>query len=301
MTHEGSRTVIYAALAGNLAIAAVKLAAALYTGSSAMLTEAVHSAVDTGNQGLLLYGMRRAARPADATHPFGHGLELYFWSFVVALMIFALGGAYSIYEGIEKLRHPAPIESPWINFAVLGAAIVFEGLSFFVAWREMRRRYAALPIWTAVERSKDPSTFAVILEDGAALVGLAIALAGITAALLLDEPRADGAASIAIGLLLVATAFLLSRETRSLLTGEAASAALLERARALVADDPRVRAVGRLRSLHLGPTAVLLAVAIEPRSDLDAAGLQGALADLERALRQGMPVVAHVFFELTPL
>src|SRR3954449_7770327 len=146
---HGSRTVIYAALAGNLAIAATKLAASLYTGSSAMLTEAVHSLVDTGNQGLLLYGLRRAARPPDERHPFGHGLELYFWSFVVALLIFALGGAFSIYEGVHKMRRPEPIESAWVNFVVIGVAMLFEGLSFRVAYRAFRRQPTTLSLWEA--------------------------------------------------------------------------------------------------------------------------------------------------------
>src|SRR4051794_31459751 len=145
-----------------------------------MLTEAIHSCVDTGNQGLLLYGLRRAARPPDERHPFGHGLELYFWSFVVALLIFALGGAFSIYEGVQKMRHPEPIESAWVNLGVLGASVVFEGLSFAVAYRAFRARYAHLSLWTGIERSKDPSAFAVLLEDGAALIGLGFALVGVT-------------------------------------------------------------------------------------------------------------------------
>ena len=205
MKQDGSKFVVYAALAGNLAIAATKLGAATFTGSCAMFTEAIHSFVDTGNQGLILYGMRRAARPAYEVHPFGHGLELYFWSFVVALLIFALGGAFAIYEGIERIRHPEMIESVWVNFAVIGVSMVFEGLSFRVAWREMRARFADIPIWTAMRRSKDPSTFAVLLEDGAALLGLAIALLVVGASVYLDEARADGIASVAIGALLINT------------------------------------------------------------------------------------------------
>src|SRR4051794_24993500 len=170
-----------------------------------MFTEAIHSFVDTGNQGLILFGLRRAARPADDIHPFGHGLELYFWSFVVALLIFAFGGTFAIYEGVEKVRHPQPIESAWVNFIVIAVSIVFEGLSFGVARREMRARFAGVPLWTAMRRSKDPSTFAVLLEDGAALTGLVIALIGVAVSSYLDEPRADGVASIGIGALLIGT------------------------------------------------------------------------------------------------
>ncbi|ACL55358.1 cation diffusion facilitator family transporter [Methylobacterium nodulans] len=291
MNQSGSRFVIYAALAGNLAIAATKLMAALYTGSSAMFTEAVHSFVDTGNQGLLLYGLHRAARPADDSHNFGHGLELYFWSFVVALMIFALGGAYAIYEGIEKIRHPHPIEAAWVNVAVIGTALVFEGLSFLAAWREMRHRFARLPLWRAVARSKDPSTFAVVLEDGAALIGLGFALAGIVGSTWLGRPQSDGVASVAIGLLLVATAMVLFRETRSLLTGESASPRLIEQATAILRSDPRVLGVPRLRSLHLGPTTVLLAASLDLDRDLSAEGIRHAVGDLRGAIRHGLPGV----------
>lgn len=291
MNQSGSRFVVYAALAGNLAIAATKFAAALYTGSSAMVTEAVHSFVDTGNQGLLLYGMRRAARPADDSHNFGHGLELYFWSFVVALMIFSAGGAFAIYEGIEKIRHPEPIDSAWVNVAVIAAAAFFEGLSFRTAWREMRQRFARLPLWRAVARSKDPSTFAVVLEDGAALIGLAFALAGIVAVSWLGWPPGDGVASVAIGLLLIATAFVLFRETRSLLTGESASPRLIEQATAILRADPRVIGVSRVRSLHLGTTTVLLAVSLDLDRSLGTEAIRRAVRELRAAIGRALPGV----------
>src|ERR671928_866231 len=167
MAQSGSRRVIYAALAGNLAIAVTKFAAGLWTGSSAMLSEAIHSAVDTGNQGLLLYGLRRAARPPDPRHPFGHGMELYFWAFVVALLIFSLGGAVSVYEGVRKILHPEPVENAWVNFVVLGLSACFEGYSFSVAWQEFRVAHAGeMSVLDAVERSKDPSIFVVLMEDG---------------------------------------------------------------------------------------------------------------------------------------
>ena len=296
---DGSKFVVYAALAGNLAIAATKLAAAIFTGSSAMFTEAIHSFVDTGNQGLILYGMRRAARPADEIHPFGHGLELYFWSFVVALLIFALGGAFAIYEGIEKIRHPEMIESAWVNFAVIGVSMVFEGLSFRVAWREMRARFADVPIWTAMRRSKDPSTFAVLLEDGAALLGLVIALLGVGASVYLDEPRADGIASVAIGALLINTAFVLARETQSLLTGERASATILTRAREIIEADSRVARIEGLRSLQLGPASVLLAGSLDIRPDLSATEQRRAFTDLRKTVQADLPGITYLYLGLS--
>jgi cation diffusion facilitator family transporter len=297
---HGSKTVIYAALAGNLAIAVTKFGAALYTGSSAMLTEAIHSLVDTGNQGLLLYGLKRAARPPDERHPFGHGLELYFWSFVVALLIFALGGAVSIYEGVHKMRHPEPMTSAWVNFAVLGASMVFEGLSFAVAYREFRTRYAHLSLWTGIERSKDPSAFAVLLEDGAALAGLAVALVGVALSVWFDMPAADGAASIVIGGLLVLTALVLARETRSLLTGESTSPRVLAAARAVLDADPRVTRVEALSSLHLGPSQVLLAITLDLQRSLTVDQVRATAEDLRKRIAASQPIIAHVFFRLGP-
>ena len=210
---NAGKKIVYAALFSNLAIAVLKLAASLWTGSSAMLSEAIHSGVDTGNQGLLLYGRRRASRPADEGHPFGYGMELFFWGFVVALLIFSFGGALSIYEGIQKLSDPEPISDPWLNFGILGAAALFEGYSFRLAWREMTRAYPDRSTYSAVRASKDPSIFVILMEDAAALTGLAIAAAGLALAFWLENPVFDGIASVAIGMLLLATAVLLARET----------------------------------------------------------------------------------------
>ena len=286
---------ILAALAGNLAIAATKLAAALYTGSSAMLSEAIHSAVDTGNQGLLLIGLRRAARPPTPRHPLGHGMELYFWAFVDALMIFALGGAVSVYEGWRKIVAPEPVESAWVNFLVLGASVVFEGLSFRVAFREFRRSHAGEPFWQAIRASKDPGVFAVLLEDAAALAGLSIALAGLGLAAWLDIPELDGAASIGIGLLLVLTAIFLANETRSLLTGEAASPRLIADVRAMLVADPRVKTVEELLTMHLGPAEVLMAVTIDLADELPGAGVEQAARELTRRIEDRHPEVTRIF------
>jgi cation diffusion facilitator family transporter len=298
MAGDGSRTAIYAALAGNLAIAATKLGASLYTGSSAMFTEAIHSFVDTGNQGLLLYGLHRAARPPDERHPFGHGLEVYFWSFVVALLIFALGGAFSIYEGVAKIRRPEPIESAWVNFVVIGVAMLFEGLSFRVAYRAFRRQPTTLSLWEAIRRSKDPTAFAVLLEDAAALAGLVFALLGVGVTVALHRPEADGVASIGIGLLLVFTALVLANETRSLLTGESAAPRVLQAARSILEADPRVAKVHGLRSLHLGPEEVLLTVSFEPRPGLSIEGLRETAQELRDKIEAGQPLITRIFFQL---
>ncbi len=300
MAEGGSKFVVYAALAGNLAIAVVKFAAAWWTGSHAMLTEAVHSLVDTGNQSLLLYGMSRSARPPDDNHPFGHGMELYFWSFVVALMIFLAGGGYSIYEGVQKLSHPEPIRQAWINFVVLGASVVFEGTSFAVAWREFSRRRGDIPVWEAIHRSKDPTGFSVILEDAAALLGLAFAALGVAASAYLGMPKGDGVASIAIGLLLIGAAVVLARETRSLLTGESASRRVLDAVRAVLVSEDRILHTHGLQSIQLGPSDVLLALAIDVRPDLDAAAIETMGAELRRRIQDVQPIVTHVFFKLGP-
>jgi cation diffusion facilitator family transporter len=279
MAAGGSKSVIYAALAGNLAIAVTKFAAALWTGSSAMLSEAIHSTVDTSNQGLLLYGMRRAARPADATHPFGHGMEMFFWAFVVALLIFGLGGAVSIYQGLHKIAKPEPIEDAWVNFAVLGASILFEGLAFRAAWRE------------------DPGVFAVLLEDAAAMTGLVIALIGVGLAQALDQPILDGVASVAIGVVLILTAMFLARETLSLMTGESASRRTVEQARAVFVADPRIERVDEILGMHLGPDSILLAVTVDFRDELNGREIETAARELSETVRREQPEIKRVFLQ----
>lgn len=291
---SGSHKVVFAALAGNLAIAVTKFVAALLTGSSAMLTEAIHSTVDTGNQGLLLLGLARAGRPPSQTHPFGYGMELYFWSFVVALMIFALGGAVSVYQGVHKILSPEPIDRAWINFLVIGLAIVFEGGSFLVAWREFKAVRGDVPFFRALKGSKDPSIFAVLLEDGAALLGLALAALGVAGSVL-GLAWADGAASVAIGVLLVVIAAFLANETRSLLTGEAAAPRIVEAVRQALDRDPRVENVTEVLSMHLGPREILLGVTLDFCDDLTAAQIEDAADDFA-ALIQGVDArITRVF------
>lgn len=294
-TRHSGKIVIYAALAGNLAIAVTKAVAFVLTGSSAMLTEAIHSAVDTGNQGLLLLGLARARKAPSETHPFGYGMELYFWAFVVALLIFALGGAVSIYEGVHKILEPEPIRRAWINFLVIGIAIVFEGGSFLVAWREFKVVRRGAPFLRSLRLSKDPSIFAVLLEDGAALTGLVIAGLGVTGASLLGIPWADGAASIAIGVLLVLIAVFLANETRSLLTGEAASPGVVAAVKAALTADPRVESVAEVLSMHLGPEEILLGVTLDFRDDLTAVEIEAAGDAFAGVIRTLDPRITRVF------
>ena len=292
---QGSKFAIYAAAGGNLAIAASKVAAFGFTGSSAMLTEGIHSLVDTGNQGLLLLGIRRAALPPNARHPFGYGMELYFWSFVVALMIFAHGGAFAVYEGVLKVQRPEPIERAWINFLVLGVAIAIEAMSFAIASRENRRRNPRARFVASVRASKDPSLFAVMLEDAAALAGLLIAFAGVGVAVLFDVPEADGVASILIGLLLTGVAAFMANETRSLLTGESAAPEVLAEIRHILQSDPRVAAVVEVLSLHLGPSDILVGVTLHFQEDLVGGEVSRAATELSAKIRAAQPSVGRLF------
>ena len=294
-SHNSSTTVVYAALAGNLAIAVTKFVAFALTGSSAMLTEAIHSSVDTGNQGLLLLGLSRAKKPPSQTHPFGYGMEVYFWAFVVALLIFALGGAFSIYEGVLKILRPEPIERAWINFLVIGIAVLFEGGSFLVAWKEFSVLRQGAPFLRAIRRSKDPSVFAVLLEDGAALAGLAIAALGVAGSAVFGVPWADGAASGAIGVLLVAVAIFLANETRSLLTGESASPRIVEAVREMLAADPRIDTVAEVLSMHLGPQEILLGITLDFHDALTAGEVEDAADDFATRIRAIDARITRVF------
>jgi cation diffusion facilitator family transporter len=294
---EGSKLVIYAALAGNLGIAAAKLVAYGFTSSAAMLTEGIHSLVDTGNQGLMLLGQHRGSRPPDETHPFGYGMEVYFWSFVVALMIFALGGAVSIWEGLEKIRHPAEITRPWINFLVLGVAIVFEGTSLTIAMREFNRVRLSAGLLTSMRRSKDPTVFAVLLEDSAALAGLVIAALGLTGAVWLHWAWADGVASCAIGLLLIFVAMFLANETRSLLTGEGASVRVVGAIREALEREPRVASISSIRSLHVGPSRILVALSVRFAPELSRDELDRAVAELSAHVSAVDERIAEVFLQ----
>jgi cation diffusion facilitator family transporter len=298
MSSHGSKQVIYAALVGNLGIAICKGAAAAWTGSAAMLSEAIHSLVDTGNQWLMLLGMARAARPADARHPFGYGRELYFWVFIVALMVFAGGGAVSIAEGLDKVLHPSPVESAWVNYLVLGLAVVFEAFSFSVAVREFRVQKGSLGYLEAMRTSKDPSVFAVLLEDLAALLGLVVALVGVVAAELLHLPQLDGAASIVIGGILIGVAGFLASESKGLLIGEAAAPELVDGITALARTKAQVAAVNEILTQHLGPRDVLVNLSLDFTDTTTAGVIEGTVSELEREIKARWPEVTRVFVEV---
>ncbi|MBZ9706903.1 cation diffusion facilitator family transporter [Mesorhizobium sp. ESP7-2] len=293
--HGGSRTVIYAALAGNLAIALTKFAAAFFTGSSAMLSEGVHSLVDTGNGGLLLYGMHRAARPADSTHPLGHGRELYFWSFIVALLVFALGAGVSFYEGIVHIMAPEPVANVKVNYIVLGLSFLFEGSSWLVALRVFRKQKGKQGWLQAVQSSKDPSVYTVLFEDSAALLGLTVAFAGILAAEIFEMPELDGAASIGIALILGATAIFLARESKGLLIGEPASPEVQRKVLAIVQQDPAVQRANGVLTVHMGPEEIVAALSIEFEDHLSAPEIEACIERLEARLRKEMPEITRLF------
>lgn len=295
---EGSRFVVIAALLGNAAIAVTKFVAAGFTGSSAMLAEAVHSTVDTGNQLLLLVGLSRSARPADRRHPFGYGMELYFWAFVVAILLFGLGAGVAIYEGILKLLEPHPIRDAGWNYAVLLAAMVFEGLSFGAAWREFSRVRGKAPVLRALRQSKDPALFTVIFEDSAALVGLVIALVGIFASDRLGQLWADGAATLAIGLMLAFAALLLAIETKSLLIGEAASPGLVEDIIGVATRADFVESVNEVRTMHFGPADILVNLSVDARDRFSAGEIERGVAALEDELKRRHAEIGRVFIEI---
>ena len=296
---EGSARVVLVALAGNLAIAVMKLAAWVFTRSTAMLTEGIHSLVDSGDQILLLVGQKRGAKPPDASHPLGYGMEIYFWSFIVALQVFLVGGAVSIYEGVAKLLHPGGIERPWISLAVLAVSALFEGASFMTAYREFRRVVGRrrVRIWRFLQLSKDPNVFATLLEDGAAMTGLGIAALGVTLSALLGWLWADGLASILIGLLLVGVALFLGNEIRSLIAGEAAADPVTDQVREVIKADRRVVALDEVLSLHLGPDKIMFVASVRFREDLSSRDLQQAARDLTAAIRQTDPRIERVFLQ----
>lgn len=291
----GSKRVIYAALAGNLAIALTKFAAALFTGSSAMLSEGVHSLVDTGNGGLLLYGMRRAARPPDESHPLGHGRELYFWSFIVALLVFALGAGISFYEGVVHILDPEPVENPYVNYAVLGFSFLFEGASWLVAVKEFRRSKGKFGWFEAVRLSKDPSVFTVLFEDSAALLGLLVAFAGILGAQLLHMPELDGVGSIGIALILGITAIFLARESKGLLMGEPASPEIRRKVLEIAQQEPAVQRANGMVSVHIGPEEIVAGLSIEFEDHLTAPEIEACVERLEQRLKREVPQISNLF------
>jgi len=293
-----SKTAIFAAIGGNLAIAIMKFAAAAFTGSSAMLSEGIHSLVDTGNGGLLLLGIHKSKQPADATHPFGYGKELYFWSLIVAVLIFGVGGGISIYEGITHLIHPSPLEDPFWSYVVLGLAVVFESIVFVIAFRAFQAlKGEDENIWQAIKSSKDPTTFTVLFEDAAALLGLIVAFAGIFLAHYFNNPYLDGAASILIGVILASVAVFLAYESKGLLIGEGADPETLENIRKLAEAAAGVEKVINPLTMYFGPRTIWLTVDIEFDKKLSAMEVEEAVDCLEKNIRSQYPDIKHIYIE----
>ncbi len=297
MSTSASKKVIYAALAGNLMIAITKFIAAGMTGSAAMLSEGIHSVVDTGNQGLLLYGLWRSRKPADEQFPFGHGKEVYFWSFVVALMIFAVGSGVSIYEGVHRLITPQHMEKVLVNYIVIGLAMLFEGGSWLFAVKEFSRIKGRRGFIEAVHRDKNPSVFVVLFEDSAAMLGLLVALAGIIIGQVTGDPRWDGIASIVIGLILGGTAAWLAWETKSLLVGESALPEVVSDIRRLAAETPEVEHVNEVLTLHMGPEFILVNLSVDFDDRIHGDQVERAIQGLDRRIKESHPLVKRVFIE----
>jgi cation diffusion facilitator family transporter len=292
-----SNLAIYGAIAANVGIAVTKLVVAGITGSSAMLSEGIHSAVDTFNGVLLLVGIRLSQRPATPEHPFGHGKELYFWSLIVAVLIFGLGGGVSFYEGVQHIRHPEPLHDATWNYVVLGAAVVFEGTSFTIALRQFMKLAGGTPFWQAVRRSKDPTTYTVLAEDAAALIGLAIAALGIALSQRWQMPALDGAASVLIGILLAGVASLLAWQSRGLLIGEGIQPETARAIRDIALAQPGVRDVGRVLSMYVGPDDALVTMDLDFDDGTAAAEAALAIAEVERQVRERFPMIQRLFIE----
>lgn len=295
MTENGSRVAIIAALIGNLLIAATKGVAAALSGSSAMLSEAVHSLVDSGNEILLLYGQHRAAKPPDEKHPFGYGRELYFWCFVVALLIFAVGAGVSVYEGVLHIRSPEPNTRPTLSYIVLGLSFLFEGASWWFGWRAFRQAKGSLKWWTAIKVSKDPTSFMVFFEDSAALIGIVIAAVGTFVSVQLRAPWIDGLASILIGGVLAVVAVVLARESKALLIGERAAPELTASIKQIASADPSVHEVVSITTSQLAPDQVFAALGLRFDDALGVRDIERLIARLEERIQCEHPELFRIF------
>ncbi|MEH2281720.1 MAG: cation diffusion facilitator family transporter [Nostoc sp.] len=296
-----SKKTIFAAMGANLAIAITKFIAASITGSSAMISEGIHSVVDTGDQLVLLLGIRRSQKPADDSHPFGYGQELYFWTFIVAILIFALGGGMSIYEGITHLIHPSPLENPMWNYIVLGMAMLLEGFSWTVALKEFLPTKGKQNFWQAIKNSKDPTVFTILFEDTAAILGLFVALIGIFLGHLFNNVYFDGIASIIIGIILAIVAVVLARESKGLLLGESANPQTITNIRSLSKTEPGVQEVIRVLTMQLAPQEVLLNLEIQFSKNLTGEEIALTVENLEVKIRQKHPEIKQIFIEAKSL
>jgi len=294
---SSSKKVIYAALAGNSLIAITKFFAAAVTGSSAMFSEGIHSAVDTGNQVLLLHGMRQAHKPSDSRFPFGHGKEVYFWSFAVAILIFAVGAGVSLYEGIIHTMHPEPISSPMVSYIVLGLALLFEGGAWYFALTEFTKAKGKRGYIEAVKRSKDPTMFVVLFEDSAAMLGIVVAFAGILLSDLTGILIFDGIASIIIGLILGGTAVWLAYETKGLLIGESADEMVVEGIRTIINKLEGVVNLNEVLTMHMGPEFILVNISIDFQDEIPASDLEVIISRMDNRIKEAFPNVKRIFIE----
>ena len=297
MTSASSKKVIYAALIGNFLIALTKFIAFFVTKSSAMLSEGVHSVVDTGNQVLLLYGLRRAKQPADEQFPFGHGKEVYFWGFVVAITIFTIGAGVSIYKGVHHILHPVPIINPTLNYIVLACAFVFEGAAWFFALTEFTKAKGKWGYIQAVKRGKDPSMFVVLFEDSAAMLGIIAAFAGILLSQITGNYVYDGIASVIIGLILAGTAAWLAYEIKGLLIGESARPEIVNGIKEIAKSYPKIKHVNEVLTLHMGPEFILLNLSVDFADSLSAGDVEDTVSRLDRQIKQVYPKIKRVFVE----
>jgi len=293
--HVRENIVLYGALLANVGIAVAKFIASALTGSSSMLTEGVHSLVDSGNQLLLLHGQSKAKRPADAAHPFGYGRELYFWAFVVAILIFAVGAGVSVYEGWLHVARPEPLRDPAVNYAVLAIAFLLEGTSWTIAVREFGRSRGPSSWWQSIRRSKDPAGFIVLFEDSAALIGLVVAAIGVWASHYFGDARLDGVASIIIGLVLGGVAVLLAREAKGLLIGESADRAIIDTVRRLLDRRPEITAVNHIRTVHTAPDAVFVAISADFDDDLLMGRAESLIEEMESELKRAIPELTSIY------
>lgn len=301
MAAGGSNIAIYSAIVANLLIAISKFFASFFTGSSAMLAEGIHSLVDTGNGLLLLLGIKRSKQKADKMHPFGYGKEVYFWSFVVSILIFALGGGFAIYEGVHALQDPHVIEDPTWNYWVLGAAIAFEGTALYLALKTFNksRAHKSKNLIKNIIKSKDAATFAVIIEDTAAVIGLSVALIGIYLSQVLENPYLDGAASVVIGCILLSVATFLAKESKGLLLGESAHDEVIEDVDKIINSNKYIMASNMPQSMHFGPNKILLIVEVDIQDDLELLEAERIIEDLRNEIMEKKPNIKEVYIQTT--
>lgn len=299
---QDSRKVVYAALAGNIAVAVSKFIVATITGSTAMMAEAIHSSVDTGNEILLLVGMWQSRKPATPAHPFGRGREVYFWSFLVVIMMFAFGGGLSLLDGLQSIHHPEPLHAQRWAYLVLGISAIFESASFTVGMRNLlARRRKNRTLWQTIRQSKDPNIIGVVFEDSAALIGLALATLGVWSSHHFHIPQLDGAASVAIGCLLGLVAILFGREVKDLLVGEAADPEVVNWIRNVASSDPDIESAGEPFTMQLSPGQVLLNIELRFKDGLDRNGIEAAIDRIEAGIQQNAPEVTRIFIEAESL